>query len=63
MGKVNAVHGVLPALKLERKVSVMCPNEKCHRLITDPLVINGKRVCPHCKQPLSATLVKKLKSN
>lgn len=63
MGKVNSLHGVLPALKLKQKPSVMCPNEKCHRKITDPLVVKGKRVCPHCKKPLSATLLKKLKSN
>jgi hypothetical protein len=62
MGKVNSLHGSLPALKLKHKVWVICTNEKCHRKFTAPLVLKSKRVCPYCKKPIPAILLKKLKS-
>lgn len=60
MGSVNFLHGLIPPIKVKKKPSIICPNEKCHRKIETVKTLKGKKVCPFCQRPIPASMLKKL---
>jgi hypothetical protein len=50
----------MPPIKPEEKTSIICPNEDCHQRIDGVITLRGKKVCPHCKEPIPSFLLKKL---
>ncbi len=60
MGLVHFLHGNPDPPEGDEGNSIRCPNENCRKKIKKALLMNGKKVCPNCKKPLPASLLKKI---
>lgn len=64
MGLVHFLHGNPKRPESDESgEKIRCPNPNCLKLISDVLLLNGKKVCPACKTVLPDTAFIKDKDN